>query len=63
LESQKLSILVGIVFIFVLGYTRVKGNEQADRLAGRAVFSDGCAIDFADVLHDLCKAEEWKTHL
>jgi ribonuclease HI len=38
------------------GHAGVRGNERADRLAGTAVISDGCAMDRADVLHALREA-------
>jgi hypothetical protein len=47
---------MSIFLIFLQGHAGVRGNEQADRLAGTAVIFDGRAMDHTDVLHDLCEA-------
>jgi hypothetical protein len=51
------------LFIFVPGHAGVRGNEQADRVAGMAVISDGRAMDHADVFMPSVRQEEWRTHL
>jgi ribonuclease HI len=56
LESLRRSNLVCIFVIFVPGHAGVWGNEQADRLNGTAVISDGHAMDHADELHALLEA-------
>jgi hypothetical protein len=48
-----ISFIENCIFIFVPDHAGVRGKEQADRLAGTAVISDGCAMDHADVLHAL----------
>jgi hypothetical protein len=53
LVSPRRSNLVSTRFIFVPGHAGVRGNERADRLAGKAVISDGRAMDHDDVLHAL----------
>jgi hypothetical protein len=48
--------LVSTSFIFVPGHAGVRGKERADRLAGTALISDGCAMDHVDVLQALSEA-------
>jgi glyoxylase-like metal-dependent hydrolase (beta-lactamase superfamily II) len=56
LESLRRSKLTKICLIFVPGHAGVKGNERADRLAGKATMESGQSMDRSDILHAIKEA-------
>ena len=56
MESLGRANMEKVSFIFVPGHAGVRGNEQADRLAGRATGGSGHAMDRTDILNALREA-------